>query len=204
MNGDHKEEEFERLLSQARSGDRTAVGELLNNFRNYLLLIANQDIDPKIKGKLGSSDIVQESMLTAHQNIDAFQGSSKPELMAWLRQILINDLHQSRRKFAGTKKRQVDLERPIQASSTFQYSLVDPNLTPKTNAISREEATLLKQCMSELNDDYATVIRLHNWEGRSFDEIAEMMDRSPDAARKLWTRALLKLQNIAATKRILD
>ena len=134
-----KQRDFDALLERARSGDQTAVGQLLNDFRKYLLLIANKDIDPKLKGKLGSSDIVQESMLTAHQHFASFQGKSQPELMAWLRQILVNDLNQNRRRFVGTQKRQVDRERPIQANSEYKYSLVDPMQTPKTTAVSEEE-----------------------------------------------------------------
>lgn len=196
MNEDSQSTDFQRRLTRARSGDPEALGELLNLHRNYLLLIANQDIDPQIRGKLGSSDVVQESLLTAHQHFDQFRGDSKNEFLAWLRQILINDLNQNRRKFKGTQKRQVNREQSLQETSTFFYPLVDPMETPRTTALAAEEAEILRAAMEELPEDYERVIRLHNWEQIEFDEVAERMGRSPDAVRKLWTRAVLKLQKL--------
>lgn len=197
---DHDTELLDKLLEAAKSGDASAVGHLLENHRNYLLFIANRELDSRIKGKVGASDIVQESLLTAHQKFEQFRGDTQPELLAWLRQILIHDLLQTRRTYRGTKKRRVDLEQPLDSSSKFQNPLVDPNLTPRSTALAAEESEILNAAMGELSDDYQRVIRLHNWEHRNFEEIADLMNRTPDATRKLWTRAILKLQKTLAKK----
>lgn len=184
---------FEQLLQSARSGDESALGQLLENHRDYLLLIANEDMAPQIKGKIGSSDIVQETMLTAHQEFTKFHGDSKPQLLAWLRKIVRNDLNYARRAFVGTKKRQVDREKPLQYSSSIQRELVDPELTPSTNAMMAEEERLLKQAMQQLPDDYRKVLRLHSWEDLDLEVIAEKMARSTEAVRKLLARAAVRL-----------
>ena len=189
-----RETSFDKLLENARTGDAEAIGLLLQNHRDYLLLVANQDIDPQIKGKLGSSDVVQESLLTAHQRFGQFQGDSKPQLLAWLRQIVKNDLLHARRTYTGTKKRRIDREQPLNNGSSLEYPLVDPEMTPATNAMALEETQLLQQAMMNLPEDYQQVLRLHSWQQQSFDVIGETMSRSSDAARKLWTRAVLKLQ----------
>lgn len=195
---------FEELLIVARKGDQEALGQLLQQHRNYLLLVINRELDPGIRGKLGSSDVVQESLLTAHQKFDQFHGTSKEELLAWLRKIAVYDLRHVTRSYKGTIKRQVDRERSLQINSSIQKPLVDGAYTPATNAMAAEQTAQLKLAVSELPADYQQVLRLHSWQQKDFDEIGKMMARSPDAARKLWTRAVLKLQEVLAAKQIIE
>ena len=55
---------------------------------------------------------------------------------------------------------------------------------------------MLEQAMAQLPNDYQQVLRLRNWEQLPFDEIGVRMNRSRDAARKLWSRAILQLQEL--------
>ena len=183
-----------QLLLSAKKGDENALADLLNHHRKYLLYLANQQMDNQIQGKVGTSDIVQESMFTAQQNFAKFDGDDLGQLKAWLRQILINDVYEAARKYKGTAKRQLDREQAIQYGSRIESPLVDPGDTPKTNAVNAEEAEMLFAAMAQLPDNYQKVIQLRNWDQHSFSEIGFQMSHSEEAARKLWTRAILKLQ----------
>ena len=44
--------------------------------------------------------------------------------------------------------------------------------------------------------DEQAVILLRHFEFLSFEEIGHRLDRSPEAARKLWGRAILRLQRL--------
>lgn len=57
--------------------------------------------------------MVQETFLDAHRQFDKFRGTSKPELVAWLRRILAGPLALVFRKFLGTKARNVSLEQEL-------------------------------------------------------------------------------------------
>ncbi len=184
---------FQKLLKRAKSGDEEALGILLDKHRKFLLMIANQELPANIAAKVGASDVVQESMITAHQQFERFDGETKSQLRAWLRQFLIHDLHHARRAFQGTEKRQINRERAIQLDSSFAHPLVDPQLTPQTNASLNERVAQLKTEIGGLPKDYRDVVELHSFQELSFDEIGQIMNRSPDAARKLWTRAMMKL-----------
>jgi RNA polymerase sigma-70 factor (ECF subfamily) len=187
---------FERLLDLARQGDDEAVGRILQQHRNYLLQIANQEIGNDLKGKVGASDIVQESLLTAHQQFAKFTGEEKEQLLAWLRQILRHDLQHLWRKYKATQKRKLDKEQALQVNSSLEVPLIDPNHTPQTNAMLAEQRRHLDNALTQLPDNYAQVIRLKSFDDMDFAEIGKRMDRSADAARKLWTRAIISLQDI--------
>jgi hypothetical protein len=61
-----------------------AQNELLERCRAYLCLLARFQLSPRLQAKLDSSDLVQQTLLKAHQNMEQFRGGSTGELMAWL------------------------------------------------------------------------------------------------------------------------
>ena len=87
-------------------------------------------------------------------------------------------------------------ESPIDADSFGAKRLVDHELTPSTNVMQQEEAQLLQRALSCLSDEQKQVIDLHDWQQKSFVEIGIVIEKSPDAVRKVWTRAIVKLQQI--------
>jgi RNA polymerase sigma factor (sigma-70 family) len=48
--------------------------------------------------------------------------------------------------------------------------------------------------MARLPDDYRRVLELRYWGGLSFVAMAPELERSPEAVRKLWYRAIERLQ----------
>jgi RNA polymerase sigma-70 factor (ECF subfamily) len=94
----------------ARAGSRTALGDLLEECRSYLLLIANRELGEGIQAKVGASDLVQETFVEAQKIFERFEGNSSQELRAWLVRILEFKLAQASRRFAGTEKRDVRRE----------------------------------------------------------------------------------------------
>jgi RNA polymerase sigma-70 factor (ECF subfamily) len=190
----------ERLLALARAGDGSAFGRLLEHYRAYLDLLARLQIDRRLLGKLGASDVVQETFLEAHRDFAAFRGTTPGELVAWLRQILARNLANQVRRYRGTRRRDVRLEQALSAavdrSSATVAALWSPASSPSQQAARHEEAVLLAAALSRLPTDYREALVLRNVEGLSFQEVAERMRRSQDSVKKLWARGLARLRGL--------
>ena len=76
----------------------------LESFRDYLRLMARLVINARLQPKLDASDIVQQTLLHAHEHWDQFRGGTDAELAGWLGAILQNTLAMASRRFARTRK----------------------------------------------------------------------------------------------------
>ncbi len=180
-------------LTAARAGSQEALGQALESCRRYLLDIARQEIDPGLQAKGGASDVVQETFLEAQRDFERFHGGSAGELRAWLRQLLIHHLYKHGRRYRTTQKRAAGREVSLEAAEPVQ-GISDGGASPSVQAMNHEEAEVLARALNRLPEDYRRVIVWRYQEQRGFDEIAKRLDRSETAVRKLWARALERLQ----------
>jgi RNA polymerase sigma-70 factor (ECF subfamily) len=189
----------ERLLQQARAGQEAALGQLLERYRNYLALLARLQIGRRLQAKVDAQDLVQEVFLQAHRHLAVFRGTTEAELARWLREILATVLANELRRYLRTKRRDVNLERDLAAEMEHSSRLMDRGLfakqsSPSQQAARREEAVWLADLLGHLSEDHREVLILRHLEELSFPEIARRMDRSADAVKKLWARALIALR----------
>src|SRR5437763_1330226 len=84
-------------------------------YRAYLHLLARQQMSEQLQSKCDSSDLVQQTLLQAHQNLGQFRGRTEAELKAWLRKILANTLKNTLEEL-GSQKRNLSRERPLEAA----------------------------------------------------------------------------------------
>jgi RNA polymerase sigma-70 factor (ECF subfamily) len=158
--------------------------------------VANRELDADLRAKGGASDLAQETFCKALADFSQFAGHTPGELVAWLRRILHNNVANFTRHFRQTDKRQVGLEVALEPAGTGGYDrpMEASSPSPSHVAMGRERAEPLEQALQRLPDQYREVIVLRHREGQSFEAIGRALDRSPDAARKLWVRAIAQLQ----------
>jgi RNA polymerase sigma-70 factor, ECF subfamily len=188
---------LESLIERARSGDEDARNDLFHKVRAYIGFIARSHVESWIQAKVDSSDLVQQTLMEAHQGFSKFDGSSEGELLAWLKRILRNNATDFVRRF-GAQKRKANREVAIDAmtSSPSQHGreLSGDIETPSVIMSKREEEIEVANALATLSEDYQDVVVLRNLQRLPFAEIAERMDRTPAAVQMLWGRAIKKLQ----------
>lgn len=184
-----------RWLPQARTGSQEALGQALDACRDYLLRIAGDELHADLRAKGGASDIVQEALLEAQRDFGQFHGTSEDELLAWLRRLLLNNVADFTRRFRAGKRfagREVALETDSQADPAGQFAIDTPS--PSGHAMAQEELAELERALARLPEEYSQIIRWRYHEELSFEEIARRLERTENAARKLWFRAVERLR----------
>ncbi|MBL8822264.1 MAG: sigma-70 family RNA polymerase sigma factor [Planctomycetia bacterium] len=190
-------EKLTNWLNHARAGEEAALGEALEACRAYLLHVAERELDAGLRAKGGASDLVQQTFLEAQQDFSRFSGTTEAELLAWLRRMLLNNVANFRRQWVHTAKRSTQREVSIHPADSFAQErswLDDGSSSPSKQMMAGEQEEALYAAMERLPEDYAQVLRLRYIEGLSFDDVGLKMNRTANAVRKLWARAIEKLQ----------
>ncbi len=190
------------LLRQVRAGDGQVLGPLLEVYRNYLTLLARLRLGRRLRAKLDSSDLIQETFAEALRDFGQFQGTTEEELVAWLRRILAHNVANHVRHYR-TGRRNVRLERQLaneldQSSRALSLGKLPAarGSSPSQQAARREQAVLLADALERLPPDYREVILLRHVEGMKFPDIAKELSRSVDSVEKLWARGLAHLRRL--------
>jgi len=178
--------------------DAAEAGEWpLERYGDYLRLLARLQLDPRLRGKLDASDVVQQTLLQAHEHRDQFRGRSEAEWIGWLRTILANTLAGAVRRFSAEARdlgRELSLEAGLEESSgRMEAWLAADQSSPSERASRSEQLVRLARALACLPPDQQRVVELHHLKGRTVAEIAADLDRSKPAVVGLLFRGLKKL-----------
>jgi RNA polymerase sigma-70 factor (ECF subfamily) len=170
----------------------------IDRFRNYLCLLAGLHLSPALRSKLDPSDLVQQTMLQAHQAIGQFRGASEAELAGWLRRILARNLAAAAREMGRSKRdvgRERSLEAAVEASSVrLEAFLADDQTSPSLRADRNERLVRLAVAVAELPEAQREAVTLHHLQGWPLAEVARHLDRTPAAVMGLLHRGLKQLR----------
>ncbi len=177
-----------------------APGWEFERYRNYLRLLARLQLDPRLQGKLDPSDLVQQTMLQAHQAREQYRGSSEAEQAAWLRQILARVIANAVRDL-GRAKRDVGRERSLEAaieesSARLEGWLASEQAEPSARAEKNERLLRLAEALEQLPEAQREAVVLHHLRGWSLAELAQHLGRSDSATAGLLHRGIKKLREL--------
>ncbi len=180
------------------SPESESNGSALEQFRSYLRLLAQLHLDPRLASKLDASDIVQQTLLQAHQARDQFRGRGDGERAAWLRQILARNLAHAVRDFGRDRRnvgREQSLEAAIEASSVrVEAWLAAEQSSPSQQAQRNEQAVRLAEALDQLPEAQREAVVLHYFQGCTVADVGLRLDRSPEAVAGLLHRGLKQLR----------
>jgi RNA polymerase sigma-70 factor, ECF subfamily len=190
-----------KLLELAKQGDMEALGRLFDQYRPYLHVLGFRYLDPRLQGRLDPMDIVQQSFMEAHRDFPNFRGEDIASLLAWLRNILRNNVATAHQRHLYTQRRtaarEVEFQGKFDSPSEFvgMAELVPSETTSPSQRVMRDEtAAKLASCMEKLPESQAEAIRLRYLEGLSLKQISERIQKSEMAVAGLLKRGLQNLR----------
>jgi RNA polymerase sigma-70 factor (ECF subfamily) len=177
----------------------------LEDYRDYLRLLARVQLSQWLRTKLDTSDIVQQAILHAHAGRAQFRGRTEAEWLSWLRTILANVMAAAARRF-DSQARAVRLERSLEAelelsSSRLECLLAADQTSPSEQAIRCEELLRLARALARLPEDHRVVVELHHLKGLPVAEVARQMGRTRPAVVGLLYRGLKQLREMLREQR---
>jgi RNA polymerase sigma-70 factor (ECF subfamily) len=170
------------LINRTAAGDREAFNELVLKYQKplyYLLyrMVSNHE---------DASDLLQKTFVKAFTGLGSFQRRST--FKTWLYQIAINlakNVYRDR-----SKAQQVPIDDVIIRR--------DPRTLEAL--IQKESRLLLRQALAGLPEKQRMTVMLRIQEGRTFEEIAEIMQCSLGTAKANYHHGVRKLKTMMGEK----
>lgn len=191
------------LIHQLRAGDRQALADLFQGYRERLRRMVELRMDARLRTRLDASDVLQEAFLDLAGDLDAYRADPKLEPLLWMRLHVGRRLTMLHRRHLGTAMRDAGLEVSLhrealpQASSVALASVLLGRHTSPTQAAQRAERLLrIQGALDSLAPIDREILALKHFEELSRAETAEVLGIRPEAAARRYFRALKRLKEV--------
>lgn len=171
----------------------------LEDFRDYLTVLARTQIPVSMQARLDASDIVQDTLLEAHRKFDQFRGGQNSRAFAaWLRKLLACNLIDALRG-QRCQSRDVRREKSMQASldqsaSGFFMMIPSDQSTPSQIFDRQQQSAWIAKLIESLPAGQRDAVLLRYFQQLSLDQIAERLQKSKSAVAGLLQRGLDSLR----------
>jgi RNA polymerase sigma-70 factor (subfamily 1) len=196
------------LMSRAREGQAEALGEICDQYRNYLRVVVRAELKSRLKERVELSDVVQEVLVEVVRQFPSFTGENETALLGWMRRLIAQKLadlgrfHKRLKRGGGVFPVSLDHELDLSGYRKVQEGgkvrgrdvLALSQTSPSEAASLREQMGLLTGTLARLPTSEAEVLWLHHAEGLSFSTISERLGLSRKRIRVIWAKGLRSLR----------
>jgi RNA polymerase sigma-70 factor (ECF subfamily) len=182
------------LLERCKKGDRNAFDALIRRYEKKVYnfafrLCGNYD---------EASDIAAETFVRLYNSLTSFRGDSS--FITWLFRIITN-IYLDQRKRQRSRPNQ-SLESMIELEeNSVRRQYEDPTPSPEDHVEGRERTAILQAAIRTLPDYQRLMIVMFHVEGKSYEEIAEVMDLPIGTVKSRLNRARLSLREKLQSER---
>ena len=156
------------LVLRVQQGDKSAFDLLVVKYQHRIIQLVNR----YIKDPSEAQDVAQEAFIKAYRALGNFRGESA--FYTWLYRIAIN----TAKNYLVSRSRRysdyhVDVQDAEQVENATQLKGMD---TPEYLLLNDEIINAINLAIENLPEDMKTAIILREFEGLSYEEIAQTMD----------------------------
>jgi RNA polymerase sigma-70 factor, ECF subfamily len=168
---------------------RRDVSVLIASFHRYLLQHAKRIWRNGDQRLLDESDMVQLTLIKGIERFNGFRGATTAELASWLRQILIRQILSHRRQLSSLR------ETAFSDIGLEQLPVAHASIEDREGDNLDDMRQYVRAAILRLPNHYREIVELHHFEKMPFAKIGERKGKSSDSVRKIWKRAMLRLQS---------
>lgn len=191
---------IEPLCRAAAAGDVDALEALLALHHAPLLGLARRKIGLEWRDRIDPEDLLQEVYVDAFAAIGGFEHRDADSFHRWLRRILetrfIDQVRHWTRKKRGAVR--VALDGEASRYDALLEQCQPDSATPSRFARRAEALGAMMSCVARLPEDYRAVVQRVLLDEESYAAAAESLGRSPEAVRRMLSRATEKLRECLA------
>jgi RNA polymerase sigma-70 factor (ECF subfamily) len=191
------------LLERAGDGDQQALEVLFEMHRERLHRMVRLRMDPRVRGRIDASDVIQEAHLDAWRRLDAYLRDPKMPFFLWLRFLAGQKLLELHRHHLRTQRRDARKEVRLfvglmpEASSVAVADQILSKRTSPSDAAARAEMSLhVQDALNTMEPLDREVLVLRHFEQLSNTETALELGIKNGAASQRYVRALERLEAV--------
>jgi len=179
------------LMQAFQRGDESAFETLVGRHRDRVYRLAFRYLGDAS----AADDLAQESFLRVYRAKRSWRPEAK--FSTWLYRVTANACLNEIR--ARRVRRGVETTAPAAAGGSAPAEPADPAAPdPAGEALRAETAGFVREAVAALDDDQRTAVLLSKYEGLSYRELADAMQRSVPAVKSLLVRARANLRRALA------
>jgi RNA polymerase sigma-70 factor (ECF subfamily) len=169
------------LVARCRAGDREAFAELVRKYQNRILTLATRMLDNRSEAE----DVAQDIFIKVFQSLHDFRGASR--FSTWLYRITVNHcLNYIRRR---TRQQQT-----LVGAESSEWMQESPAGNPHKRLEQKERWVLVQAKLQVLSPEHRTIILLRDFEGLSYEEIADVLQLETGTVKSRLHRARMELK----------
>jgi RNA polymerase sigma-70 factor (ECF subfamily) len=196
-------DEVQRLVVLAQSGDVEALNELFTRYNGVMVEMARRRLGPRLRLKEDADDLAQTTFREATRDFAQYEYRGEGSLLRWLVQILRNKIR-DKAEYYSAGKRDMARERSTgdrDSDAEHRYDPPSGDLSITRQVQRKEEFAILREALSNLSPDHRKAITLVFFRGLTLRQAGERMGgRSEDAVRMLLRRAEKRLLELTKNR----
>ncbi len=188
----------EQLLVRAGQGDEAAWQELLVQHRARLRRMVALRLDRRLAAHVDPSDVVQDSLVDAHQRLNQYLRDRPLPFYAWLRQFACERVAKQYERHVRAQRRSVTREEapplPDESVAELAHRLIASATSPSRRMARDELRDRVRIALGCLKLQDREVLVLRYLEGLSNAEAAAVLGLAESTAGMRHLRALERLR----------
>jgi len=156
------------LVLRVQHGDKSAFDFLVIKYQHKIIQLVNR----YVKDISEAQDVAQEVFIKAYRAIHSFRGDAA--FYTWLYRIAVNT---AKNDLVTRSRRHSNYQIDIQTAEVVENLLQLQDMeTPETQLLNQEILTTIKKTIDNLPEEMRIAITLCEFDGLSYEAIAQAMD----------------------------